>query len=130
MLKVIGDMSWVPANSTLTLTDHIYFIPSVSSASSGTSTSLNFCQLEESINKWTLELEEQEKLFMNQATQVNAWDRLLIGNGEKVNLCQYMYRIICVPAWEHDLYRQEYESSFLGMQELAMLEGGLVRSSV
>ncbi|PNF19859.1 Nuclear pore glycoprotein p62 [Cryptotermes secundus] len=56
----------------------------VSSASSGASTSLNFCQLEESINKWTLELEEQEKLFMNQATQVNAWDRLLIGNGEKI----------------------------------------------
>ncbi|KAJ9578658.1 hypothetical protein L9F63_005148 [Diploptera punctata] len=56
----------------------------VSSAPSGTSTSLNFCQLEESINKWTLELEEQEKVFMNQATQVNAWDRLLIGNGEKI----------------------------------------------
>lgn len=56
----------------------------VSSASSGTSTSLNFCQLEENINKWTLELEEQEKVFMNQATQVNAWDRLLIGNGEKI----------------------------------------------
>ncbi|XP_069668794.1 nuclear pore glycoprotein p62-like [Periplaneta americana] len=56
----------------------------VSSASSGGSTSLNFCQLEESINKWTLELEEQEKVFMNQATQVNAWDRLLIGNGEKI----------------------------------------------
>lgn len=98
-------MSYVLANSTLTLTDHIYFIPSVSSASSGTSTSLNFCQLEESINKWTLELEEQEKLFMNQATQVNAWDRLLIGNGEKVNPCQYMYRIIYVPTWGHDLYR-------------------------
>jgi hypothetical protein len=64
---------------------HIYFIYSVSSAPSGTSSSLNFCQLEESINKWTLELEEQEKLFMNQATQVNAWDRLLISNGEKVN---------------------------------------------
>lgn len=56
----------------------------VSSAPSGTSTSLNFCQLEECINKWTLELEEQEKVFMNQATQVNAWDRLLIGNGEKI----------------------------------------------
>lgn len=56
----------------------------VSSAPSGTSTSLNFCQLEESINKWTLELEEQEKVFMNQATQVNAWDHLLIGNGEKI----------------------------------------------
>jgi hypothetical protein len=76
---------YVVANSTVTLIDHIYLILSVSSASSGTSTSLNFCQLEENINKWTLELEEQEKLFMNQATQVNAWDRLLIGNGEKVS---------------------------------------------
>ncbi|XP_021929444.1 nuclear pore glycoprotein p62 isoform X2 [Zootermopsis nevadensis] len=56
----------------------------VSSVPSGTSTSLNFCQLEESINKWTLELEEQEKVFMNQATEVNAWDHLLIGNGEKI----------------------------------------------
>ncbi|XP_011498286.1 PREDICTED: nuclear pore glycoprotein p62 [Ceratosolen solmsi marchali] len=45
---------------------------------------INFCQLEESINKWTLELEEQEKVFVNQATQINAWDRLLIGNGEKI----------------------------------------------
>jgi nuclear pore complex protein Nup62 len=73
---------------TITLPCIFIFIPSVSSAPSGTSTSLNFCQLEESINKWTLELEEQEKVFMNQATQVNAWDRLLIGNGEKVKACQ------------------------------------------
>lgn len=47
---------------------------------------MNFCQLEESINKWTLELEEQEKAFVNQATQVNAWDKLLIANGEKITL--------------------------------------------
>lgn len=47
-------------------------------------TSLNFVQLEETINKWTMDLEEQEKLFMLQATQVNAWDRTLTSNGEKV----------------------------------------------
>lgn len=46
--------------------------------------SLNFTQLEENINKWTLDLEEQEKIFINQATQINAWDRLLISNGEKI----------------------------------------------
>lgn len=40
--------------------------------------------MEEAINKWTLELEEQEKIFLQQATQVNAWDRLLIDNGEKI----------------------------------------------
>lgn len=47
-------------------------------------TSMNFSQLEDAINKWSLELEEQEKVFINQATQVNAWDKLLIANGEKV----------------------------------------------
>lgn len=45
---------------------------------------MNYRQLEEGINKWTIELEEQEKIFLQQATQVNAWDRLLIDNGEKV----------------------------------------------
>ncbi|XP_014223787.1 nuclear pore glycoprotein p62 [Trichogramma pretiosum] len=54
------------------------------SSASKPSNAINFCQLEESINKWTLELEEQEKVFVNQATQINAWDRLLINNGEKI----------------------------------------------
>ncbi|XP_030025648.2 nuclear pore glycoprotein p62 isoform X2 [Manduca sexta] len=46
--------------------------------------SITFAQLEENINKWTLELEEQERTFINQATQINAWDTLLIANGEKI----------------------------------------------
>ncbi|XP_033221538.1 nuclear pore glycoprotein p62-like [Belonocnema kinseyi] len=54
------------------------------SSGSGQTGAINFCQLEESINKYTLELEEQEKVFVNQATQVNAWDKLLISNGEKI----------------------------------------------
>lgn len=29
-------------------------------------------------------MEEQEKVFVNQATQVNVWDKLLITNGEKI----------------------------------------------
>lgn len=45
---------------------------------------INFYALEENINKWTLELEEQEKLFINQATQVNAWDSILLKNGDKI----------------------------------------------
>jgi hypothetical protein len=32
---------------------------------------MNVCrQLEENINKWTLDLEDMEKVFLNQATQV------------------------------------------------------------
>ncbi|XP_020295283.1 nuclear pore glycoprotein p62 [Pseudomyrmex gracilis] len=56
----------------------------VSSATGVQPGAINFCQLEESINKWTLELEEQEKVFVNQASQINAWDKLLITNGEKI----------------------------------------------
>lgn len=31
-----------------------------------------------------MELEEQGKVFINQALQLNAWDRLVIANGEKI----------------------------------------------
>ena len=40
--------------------------------------------MKKSINKWTLQLEKQEKVFMNQVNQINAWDELLISNGEKI----------------------------------------------
>ncbi|XP_030762585.1 nuclear pore glycoprotein p62 [Sitophilus oryzae] len=46
--------------------------------------SLTFVQLEDLINKWTIDLEEQGKYFVNQAKQLNAWDTLLISNGEKI----------------------------------------------
>jgi len=36
------------------------------------------------VNKWTLKLEEQEKLFLNQATQVNAWDCMLVNKGDQI----------------------------------------------
>ncbi|KAK0687116.1 NUP62 protein, partial [Pygoscelis papua] len=45
---------------------------------------MTYAQLESLINKWSLELEDQEKHFLHQATQVNAWDRTLIENGEKI----------------------------------------------
>lgn len=45
---------------------------------------MTFAQLEDSINKWTIDLEEQGKFFINQAKQLNAWDSLLISNGDKI----------------------------------------------
>ncbi|KAH8319901.1 hypothetical protein KR074_008954 [Drosophila pseudoananassae] len=49
-----------------------------------TANQLSYNQLEEHINKWTLEFEEQEKVFTEQATQINAWDKLLISNNQKI----------------------------------------------
>ncbi|KAJ8405740.1 hypothetical protein AAFF_G00311770 [Aldrovandia affinis] len=45
---------------------------------------MSYAQLEALINKWSLELEDQERHFLQQATQVNAWDRMLLENGEKI----------------------------------------------
>lgn len=66
---------------------------------------LNFCQLEEHINKWTLELEEQEKIFTNQATQINAWDRVLVENSEKIVALNDTFKRVKVEqkAFEHEL---------------------------
>lgn len=54
------------------------------SAAVSSANQLNFIQIEELINKYTLELEEQEKAFINQATQVNTWDNLLNDNSNKI----------------------------------------------
>ena len=41
--------------------------------------------LEDTVDKWLHDLNEQEKIFLNQASQVNMWDRQLIENGEKIS---------------------------------------------
>ncbi|KAL2077589.1 hypothetical protein ACEWY4_027093 [Coilia grayii] len=45
---------------------------------------MTYAQLEGLINKWSSELEDQERHFLQQATQVNAWDRMLVENGERI----------------------------------------------
>ncbi|KAK9884153.1 hypothetical protein WA026_005105 [Henosepilachna vigintioctopunctata] len=50
------------------------------------SSNLTYNQLEDQINKWTLDLEEQGKHFINQTKQMNAWDSLLIQNGDKIKV--------------------------------------------
>lgn len=73
MKAIIFSVSFSPTSTTVTTESAI---PTLGS--------LTFAQLEDAINKWTIDLEEQGKLFGNQAKQLNAWDRLLISNGEKV----------------------------------------------
>ncbi|KAK2493316.1 hypothetical protein MC885_017390 [Smutsia gigantea] len=71
----------IPSNTQAAVT-----APSGPSATTGPSASptMTYTQLEGMINKWSLELEDQERQFLQQATQVNAWDRTLIENGEKI----------------------------------------------
>ncbi|XP_074909934.1 nuclear pore glycoprotein p62-like isoform X2 [Buteo buteo] len=72
----------------LSTTGAIGAVTSTAAITTTTTTSappvMTYAQLESLINKWSLELEDQEKHFLHQATQVNAWDRMLIENGEKI----------------------------------------------
>merc|ERR1739848_387759 len=84
-----------------------------SSAAPTPITTMTYRQLEESINKWTIELEEQEKIFLNQATQVNSWDRMIFENGEAiVNLNEDVEKV------KADQTRLEHELDFIkGLQD-------------
>lgn len=44
---------------------------------------MTYGHLEDLVNKWSLELEDQE-YFIHKATQVNDWDYTLNENAEKV----------------------------------------------
>lgn len=84
-----GVASTAPAAAiTSTSSSSTAILPTSLAALTSTSTSvpsgMTFAQLEDSINKWTIDLEEQGKFFINQAKQLNAWDSLLISNGEKI----------------------------------------------
>ncbi|XP_047700968.1 nucleoporin-62 C-terminal-like protein isoform X2 [Prionailurus viverrinus] len=59
-------------------------IPFTSTVNAIVTPVMTYGQLEGLINKWSLDLEDQERYFLHQATQVNAWDRTLIENGEKI----------------------------------------------
>ncbi|KAG8239311.1 hypothetical protein J437_LFUL015087 [Ladona fulva] len=47
---------------------------------------MTYSKLQENINKWALELEKQEKLFLHQATEMNGWDRVIVENSEKLHM--------------------------------------------
>lgn len=47
---------------------------------------MTYGQFDNLLNKWNVALDNQEKFFLHQATQVNAWDRTLMENGEKISL--------------------------------------------
>ncbi|XP_034041837.1 nucleoporin 62 like isoform X2 [Thalassophryne amazonica] len=72
-------LGFKPAATTITTTVTTSIIPTSTAPSV-----MTYAQLEGLINKWSLELEDQERHFLQQATQVNAWDRLLVENGDKI----------------------------------------------
>jgi len=78
---------------------------------------MSFRQLEENINKWSLDLEDMEKMFLNQATQVNAWDRLLVSNGERIVSLNES-----VAAVRLDQQRLDHELDFVAAQQAELEE--------
>ncbi|KAK3594059.1 hypothetical protein CHS0354_040823 [Potamilus streckersoni] len=105
-----GSLNKLPSTTSAVTTSTV---TSTSGASSGSpAKQMNYRQLEEQINKWMLDLEEQERVFLQQATQVNAWDTLLVENGEKIlSLNQDMERV------KIDQQKLDHELDFIHSQQ-------------
>ena len=56
------------------------------------------------MNKWWVELEGQEQAFLEQATKVNAWDKVLIENGQKVTRYKTLIKILSSLVFMNFLY--------------------------
>jgi len=52
--------------------------------------STNFQQLIDLINSWTISLENQEKQFLNQASEITVWDNMLTNQSTKVIYINYL----------------------------------------
>ncbi|XP_016046986.2 nucleoporin-62 C-terminal-like protein [Erinaceus europaeus] len=61
-------------------------MPSTSIVNAIVTPLMTYGQFDGLLNKWNLALEDQEKQFLHQVNQVNAWDRTLMDNGEKIAL--------------------------------------------
>ncbi|PNJ54628.1 nucleoporin-62 C-terminal-like protein [Pongo pygmaeus] len=61
-------------------------VPYTSTVSAIATPVMTYGHLEGLINEWNLELEDQEKYFLLQATQVNAWDHTFIENDEMISI--------------------------------------------
>lgn len=84
-----------------------------------TNSTLTFKILEDYVNKWMNSLDSHEKDFLSQATQLNALDKLMIENGDKiVDLSSEVDRLNC----EQDQLEQEL--NFLYSQQTD-LEGSI-----
>lgn len=77
-----------------------------------TNSTLTFKLLQEYINKWMNDLDSQEKDFLNQATQLNALDKLMMENGDKI--VDLSSEVDCLSTEQEQL---EQELNFLFTQQ-------------
>ena len=59
-------------------------ITSLSSVTQTPAKKYTYRQLEDVINSWVMELDDQQKVFLTQAKQVNAWDLALLENEDSI----------------------------------------------
>ena len=87
--------------------------------------------MEENVNKWNDDLDELERQFLAQATQINAWDRLVLENGDRItSLNEELAKI------KANQDRLDQDLDFIGSQQkdleefIGNLEGSLANSAI
>lgn len=60
------------------------------------SNQMTFSQLEDSINKWSAELAEEERTFLTQAAQINSWDKAINENEHRLVSLNNSVKQVCI----------------------------------
>jgi hypothetical protein len=92
----LGGLSFGATPSLMTTSAPAPITTTTTAASTATSLNTNtitFKVLEDQINNWMRDLDEQEKVFLDQACQLNGLDRIMIDNGEKVILIFFIKKV-------------------------------------
>jgi hypothetical protein len=84
LLNLSSTPAQTQSSSTGILSSSNTTLTGVQTLNTTTTSTITFKTLEEHINTWMNDLDTQEKEFLDQACQLNALDRLMIDNGEKV----------------------------------------------
>ena len=126
--------------STSTAAPSVSIQPTVTTVSLGGSTTVaqqatgkevTFKQLEENVSKWNDDLDELERQFLAQATQINAWDRLVLENGDRITALNEEIGKI-----KSNQDKLDHDLDFIGTQQKDLeefinnLEGSLANSAI
>ncbi|VUZ55478.1 unnamed protein product [Hymenolepis diminuta] len=110
----LGSLVKKPADSSTTVSTSTTVVTSAISQPSAPST-YTYRQLEELVNKWTYELDEQSRNFESELCRLNKADALLIANADKISDLHAK-----VEACKAGQYRIDQELEFVESQQRAL----------
>ncbi|XP_054978448.1 nucleoporin-62 C-terminal-like protein [Sorex araneus] len=84
-----SDFTWTPTeqpNDFNGIDQDEFCVPYTSTVNSIKTPVMTYHELQSMVNKWNIELDDEERNFLSYASQINAWDLSVMENSEKITV--------------------------------------------